>query len=195
MGQPLRIAQWPSRLRSAIDFQYRYTYDIQDCTDGSTNQDWQKLEPHYLRSVLERMRDATKGQSSSSTDLVESFRTWLTTKKLSIDWGKEDNYLSHPYAQDVNEILSRYNNLLVQLKVDELDSSEENLLVKLLKKEIIHKNLSPDGRAQMKTQIEGGLNGIYKFPAALQAVSDIVMKQLRMLQKALAFRAEVPQQG
>ena len=47
----------------------------------------------------------------------------------------------------------------------------------------------------MKTQIEGGLNGIYKFPAALQAVSDIVMKQLRIIQSVKAFRTEVPQTG
>jgi hypothetical protein len=159
VGQSLRISQWPNSLRSAIDFQYRYTFEIYERHDGSTDQDWQRMDATELRSVLDRMRDATQGQSSSATNLVESFRTWLATNKLSIDWGSEEDPLSHPFAKDVNEILTRYHNVLVQLKVDELDASEESLLVKLLKKEIIHKNLSTEGRAQIKTTIEGELNG------------------------------------
>ena len=185
--QDLRIANWPKELKSAINMQYRYTFEIYDKTDGSKNTDWQKLGASELRLVLQRMREAATGKSSSSSNLLETFRTWLSQTKIHIDWGYTGNPMSHPFLVNMNEVLNRFDSLKSQLDTP-LNKSDETLLVKVLAKEIVHENISKEGRATMKTLLDGKLNELKDFEDALQVISDAVMKQLKVLYDASTFR-------
>ena len=185
--QELRIDQWPRKVRSAIDMQYRYAYRIMDKSDGSKDSDWQQSNAPQLRLILERILESTRVKPGSSTDLVEAFRASISQKKLTIDWSRTGSPIRHPFMAQVLEFTNQYDNLLEQQGLEELSAQEGNLLVKVLIKNIIHENISQEGRSSMRASIEGKLNEVKDFKEALQKVSDIVVKQLETLQEAASF--------
>ena len=187
--QKLRIAQWPRKLVTAINIQYRYTFDTFKAGNGSS-EDLQKQNPTALRQTLERMADTAGLPNSSSSNLVEEFISWLSSHKLKIDWAVSVHPMKHPIRRLINEILSRYEKLKCQLEPSKISDKEESHLVKVLTKEVVHENISKEGRNQMKTAIDGVLTDGKNFPKALEAVSDIVMQQLKTLFNASVFRVE-----
>lgn len=188
-NQLLRIDKWPKKLVSAINFQYRHTFETHLEGNGA-DEDWQRHNPSELQLTFLRMYEATQGMKTSSTDLTTEFRTWLANYKLRIDWSSATHPMQHPFTEYVNEILYRYDTLETQLKASPLSQSDKSHLVKILAKEVVHENISKEGRTQMKTTIDGALNELKDFRHALTAVSDIVMKQLKTLFDADGFRPE-----
>ena len=187
VNQDLRINLWPNRLKNLINFQYRHVFKT-NASESAKETDWQTLSAKDLRIVMQRFAESTQDSSSQSISLLDNFRTWLTQTKLHIDWGSQKHPLSHPFISKYADINERFANLVAQSSSTPMERNDHNQLVKILRKEIIHDNISKEGRAQMKSKLDGALSDNLTFEEALTKVSDIVMSQLQVLHDARAFQ-------
>jgi len=194
VNQDLRIGLWPNRLKNLINFQYRHVFKT-NASATAKETDWQGLSAKDLRIVMQRFAESTQESSSQSISLLDNFRTWLTQAKLHIDWGSKNHPLSHPFISNYADINERFANLLAQSSDTPIDANDNYQLVKILRKEIVHENISKEGRAQMKAKLEGALSDVRMFEEAMTKMSDIIMAQLQVLYDARAFQGGSSFQG
>ena len=188
VNQDLRIESWPSRLKKLINFQYRHVFKTNTSEKNAKETDWQAMSAKELHIVMQRISESTQDSSSQSISLIDNFRAWFTQTKLHIDWGSQKHPLAHPFISKYTDISERFTNLVAQSDDNPIDENDNYQLVKILRKEIVHENISKEGRAQMKSKLDGALNDIKSFEEALTKVSDIVVSQLQVLHDARAFQ-------